>query len=143
MLHAKYFAHYIHSNMAFPDIGSGKEMVQFCSHTLKKNKWTYIFWYTQIYRNWSNLTRLFSWFFIFSNKGHKINKNGKYIYWTKLIYIHFLHHAIRLTTGKNQCLWTCLLVCMPMACNCYQRRFTTQKYLHRLSFDKFPEIIML
>ena len=73
----------------------------------------------------------------------KISTKWQIYFWTKLIYIHFLHHAIRLTTGKNQCLWTCLLVCMRMACNCYQRRFTTQKYLHRLSFDKFPEIIML
>ena len=39
---------------------------------IKKNKWTYIFWY--IYRNWSNLTILFSWFLLFLIRATKSTK---------------------------------------------------------------------
>ena len=94
--------------------------------------------YILVYSN--NLTILFSWFLVFLIRATKSTKWQIY-FWTKLIYIHFLHHAIRLTTGKNQCLWTCLLVCMRMAWNCYHEDLQRKNIC--INLVSFPEIIRL
>ena len=96
----------------------------------KKHRWNYIFWYISLLIEFNNIVFMI---FSFSNNSHKINKMAN-IFLNKIDLHTFLTSRNTINHRKKPMFVNVSFGLHAYGMQLLPRRFTTQKYLHQLSF---------